>query len=217
MYKINPMKKLLSILLIAFAFSGFSQISFEQKSKVIDINANFGVYNTVGSDSTDRANGRVHNDKGAPYGFALGFEYGVLNWLGVGLKGQTCTYLTSQDTVTKTRPTGKANDIMLVLNAHLLRKKHFDLLTGFDLGYSGFKYSNNDVKHGVAKGGGFVWNFHVQPRLYFGKHFGMYMNISYISYAYPKLKLKDDDRSYTDRLKFKASGINVGIGFQFKF
>ena len=46
------MKKLLSILLVVIAFNGFSQISFEQKSKVIDVNANFGVYNTVESEAT---------------------------------------------------------------------------------------------------------------------------------------------------------------------
>ena len=211
------MKKLVSIILVAFALGGFSQASFEQKTKVIDINANFGVYNTVGSDSTERANGRVKNDKGAPYGFALGFEYGVLNWLGVGLKGQMCTYLTSKDTATGATPVGKANDVMLVLNAHMVRAKRFDLLGGFDLGYSGFKFSSNDKNHSIAKGGGFVWNVHIQPRLYFSNHFGMYMNLSYISYAYPKLKFKDDTRTYTDHLKFNASGINVGIGFQVKF
>lgn len=210
------MKKLVCALLVCLVFDGSSQVSFEKKSIVIDLNANFGIYNTVGSDSTARATGKSKSDKAAPYGFALGVEYGVLNWLGIGLKGQSCTYLTSTDSVTHTRPVAKAKDIMLVINAHFLRKKRVDLLAGFDIGYSGFKYSSNDVKHGIAKGGGLVYDFHLTPRIYFSDHFGMFMSLSYISYSYPKLKIHDDDRKYTDYLKYTGSGINIAIGLQVK-
>ncbi len=111
-------------------------------------------------------------------------------------------------------PVAKAKDLMLVINAHFLRKKRVDLLGGFDLGYSGFKYSSNNLKHGIAKGGGLVYDFHLTPRIYFSDHFGMYMNFSYISYSYPKLKVQDDDRKYTDYLKYLGSGVNIAIGFQ---
>ncbi|HWY11891.1 MAG TPA: hypothetical protein VN026_11230 [Bacteroidia bacterium] len=211
------MKKLISALFVCLAVSGFSQVSFEQKAKVIDVNANFGVYNTISSDSTARANGTTHSDKAAPYGFALGFEYGVLNWLGIGLKGQLCTYLTSKDAATGQTPKAQAKDLMLVINTHLLRKKHINLLAGFDFGYSGFKFSSNDTKNSIAKGGGYVYDLHLTPRLYFTNHLGMYMNLSYIGYGYPGLKISDNDRKYTDHLKFTANGVNVAIGFQVRF
>jgi hypothetical protein len=214
--KVN-MKKLFSAFLIALACHGFSQkVAFEKKTKVIDINANFGVYNTVSTDSTERAQGKNHQDKAAPYGFALSFEYGVLDWLGIGLKGQACTYLSSRDT-SGVKPDAKVKDIALVVNFHLVRKKRFDLLLGGNIGYSGFKFSSNDSKSSVAKGGGLMYDIHVQPRLYFSEHFGMYLSLSYIGYSYSKLKLSDNVRTYTDHLTFKGSGVNVGIGFQVQF
>ena len=218
MFKPYPMKKILSALFVCFALGGFSQVSFEQKSKVILLDANFGIYNTVGSDSTQRATGKSKSDKAAPYGFALGFEYGALNWLGIGLRGQLCTYLTQKDSATGATPVAKAKDIMVVVNAHLLRKKRADILLGFDFGYSGFTFNSNDPKlHGAAKGGGLIYDLHLQPRVYFGEHFGMFLNIAYVSYSYPKLKIHDDERKYTDHLKFTASGINVALGLQIKF
>lgn len=212
------MKKILSIVLLMAAFNGLAQkLSFEKNTKVIDVNASFGIYNIATTDSTARALGKKHTDKAAPYGFSLGFEYGVLNWLGIGLKAQACTYLSSRDSVTGVKPTAKSKDIALVINAHIVRKKRFDLVGGFNLGYSGFKYSSNDSKSSTAKGGGITYDLHVIPRLYFSDHFGMFLNLSYIGYSYAKLKVSDNERQYTDHLTYKGSGVNVGIGFQVQF
>ncbi len=211
------MKKILSLIIVCLAFNGLSQVSFSKKAFVVDLNANFGIYNTKAQDSTQRAKGHVNEDKAVPYGFALGLEYGVLNWLGIGLKGQAITYLTSKDSVSGLTPSVKSKDIALVVNAHLLRKKRFDLVFGGDLGYSGIKFETHDNKLTVAKGGGLMYDLHLTPRLYFGNHFGMFFNLAYAGYGYNKLKVSDNVRTYTDHINLKASGVSYAIGFQVKF
>ncbi|MGZ3883988.1 MAG: hypothetical protein ACXVPQ_13415 [Bacteroidia bacterium] len=213
------MKKAIVLFLISCCVSGFSQtLSFQKKSVVIDLNANLGIYNTTSQDSTSRAQGKPKHDKGAPYGFALGVEYGVLDWLGIGLKGQTISYIsTTKDSATGLTPSIKANDIALVVNAHLVRKKKFDLVFGGNIGYSHMTFRANDTQSGVAKGGGVTYDLHLIPRLYFGKHFGMYFSLSYAGYSYGKLSLSDKDRQYTDKIKLTASGVNYALGFQVMF
>ena len=211
------MKKLLCILLAGMALNSFSQKSFSKGSIVIDLNANLGIYNTVAQDSSDRAEGIKQTDKAVPYAFALGVEYGVLNFLSVGIKGQTATYLQGSDSTGKPRPTVKGNDIVLVVNSHLVRTKRFDLVFGGNFGYSNFKFKANDSKASMAKGGGIAYDLHLTPRLYFSKNFGMFFSLSYAGVGYNKLKFSDNVRKYTETVSIKASGVNYALGFQITF
>jgi hypothetical protein len=210
------MKKLLSVALVCLACEGFSQKSFSKGSIVVDLNANLGIYNTVAQDSTGRAEGTKDTDKAAPYGFALGIEYGVLDFLSVGIKGQLCTYIQGKDS-TGPVPTVKGKDIDLVVNGHLVRTKRFDLVLGGNIGYSGIKFKGNDTKSTMFKGGGVAYDIHLTPRLYFTKNFGMYFSLSYAGYSYKKLTLSDNERTYTNTVSFKESGVNYALGFQVTF
>jgi hypothetical protein len=211
------MKKLLSVLLICFTLVGLSQKSFSKKSIVIDLNANFGIYNTVAQDSSDRAEGKRSTDKAAPYSFALGVEYGVLDYLSVGIKGQTSTYLQGKDTTGGPVATVKGNDIVLVVNGHLVRTKRFDLVFGGNVGYSAIKFKGNDTKQSMIKGGGIAYDLHLTPRLYFSKNFGMYFSLAFAGNSYKKLRFSDNVRKYTETVSLKMSGVNYALGFQLTF
>ena len=210
------MKKLICALFVCLAFGSVAQKSFSKGSIVVTLDANLGIYNTVSRDSSDRAEGHSHSDKAAPYGFALGVEYGVLDFLSVGLKGQLCTYIQGSDS-TGPKPTVKGKDIVLVVNSHLIRTKRFDLVFGGNFGYSGIKFLANDTKASMFKGGGIAYDLHLTPRIFFSKNFGMFFNLSYAGYGYGKLKFSDNIRKYTETVSLKMSGVNYGMGFQVTF
>lgn len=211
------MKKILCVLFASLTLTSFSQKSFSKGSIVIDLNANLGIYNTVAQDSSDRAEGIKQTDKAVPYAFALGVEYGVLDFLSVGIKGQTATYLQGKDTTGGPVATVKGNDIVLVVNGHLVRTKRFDLVFGGNVGYSNIKFKSNDSKASMAKGGGVAYDLHLTPRLYFSKNFGMFFSLSYAGVSYKKLKFSDNVRKYTETVSLKGSGVNYALGFQVTF
>jgi hypothetical protein len=207
------MKKLIAVILICLTVSGFSQVSFSKKAVSVNLGGNFGVYNTIVTDSLARAEGRTSEGKGVPVGLSLGVEYGVLNMLGVGIKGQTYHYISDP----KDSLSVKGRDIAVLVNGHLIRKKKFDLIFGGTCGYSGINFTSSGYKKGVIKGGGLYYDLHLTPTLLFGKHFGMFFSIAYNGYVYKKLKVKDVDHNYTDHLTLKGSGPNYTLGFVFKF
>ena len=217
MFKIYPMRKLIVLVFVCLSFVSLGQKSFSKGSIVIDLNANLGIYNTVAQDSVGRAEGTKETDKAVPYAFALGFEYGVLDFLSVGIKGQLSTYLQGSDSTGKPRPTVKGSDIVLVVNSHLVRTKRFDLVFGGNFGYSNLKFKSNDANGSMAKGGGVAYDIHLTPRLYFSKNFGMFSSLAYAGVSYKKLKFSDNVRKYTETVSLKGSGVNCALGFQVTF
>ena len=141
----------------------------------------------------------------------------ILNWLGVGAKVQLSDYFTSRDTVTNTKPSIKAIDATLLVNAHFVRAKRVDMFAGFNVGYSYLNWEARDQAISAATGGGLVYDLHLQPRFYFGDHVGMFINLAYVHYSYNNMDFNNTYTHLTDVLQLNGGGVNFGLGIQGKF
>lgn len=218
------MKKIFILTGLAFLFlANLSAQSFEQGTKVIELQYEFGAYKTS---THDKVNNTTDDNNGAASKiFNASCEYGVLNWLGVGLKLQYDNYFTDPDTIHHTFPQAdeivdpkiSSFDVAAMGNVHLVRKDHFDLVFGANFGVSFFSYHVNDALATQANGTGSWIDLHLTPRFYFGNHFGMHLNFGYANFNYPNVKAKNSTQSSINAFSLKGSGANIGIGFQYRF
>ncbi len=208
------MKKVIVILSVLCTINAVAQKSFEKKTNVISFGADLGVYNYV---SKVASNPTSSSSRAANKMLHFNYERGVLNWLGIGAKLQLSDYFTEKDSVTHTKPSVKAIDGTVIINAHFLRTKRIDMLLGCNVGYSNMNWEARDQAISSAKGGGLTYDFHLQPRFYFGDHIGMFVNLSYINYAYRNMDFKNTYTNALDILDLTGGGVNFGFGFQAKF
>lgn len=204
----------LLIVLVFSSMSIFAQKSFEKKANVIYFGADLGLYNYnsyIASSNKSETNAALNK--------MLTFQYerGVLNWLGIGAKLQLSDYFTQKDSITNTKAQVRAIDGSIIINAHFLRRKRVDMLIGTNLGYSQLNWEARDAFISQAKGGGFTYDIHFQPRFYFGDHVGMFINLAYINYAYRNMDFTNTITNFDDVLDLVGGGTNFGLGFQVKF
>jgi len=207
-------RKLLALAVTLTAFTAYSQKSFEQNTNVIAFGADLGLYNYTSKVAT---NPRSTSSASLNKTLSLQYERGVLNWLGLGLKVGMSDYFTERDTVTGNKPKVQAIDASLLLNAHFVRSKYVDMLGGFNIGYSNMNYSAGDQFVSNAKGGGLMYDIHIQPRFYFGKYVGMFINLAYIHYDYNHMDFTNTFTKLNDVVSLNGGGINFGLGLQGKF
>jgi hypothetical protein len=208
------MKKVVVLLIVLCALNLSAQKSFEKKTNVIGFGMDLGFYNytsKVATNTTSDQSGALNKM------LSLQYERGILNWLGVGTKVQLSDYFTSTDSVTHTKPSVKAIDGSLFLNAHFVRTKHVDMLAGFNVGYSHMNYEARDQAISSATGGGIMYDLHLQPRFYFGNHVGMFINLAYVHYGYRNMDFQNTYSHANNILDLTGGGINFGFGIQGKF
>ena len=206
--------KITTVIFILTSLSIYSQVSFEKKANVIAFGADLGVYQYT---SKTLYNNLSSTTSAANKTLSLLYERAILNWLGVGAKIGINDYFTSVDSITHTKPTVQAIDATVLVNAHFVRSKHVDLLAGFNVGYSNLNYEARDASISSAKGGGLMFDLHFQPRFYFGKHIGMFINLAYINYNYQNMDFQNTSLKVVDVLQLKGGGVNFGLGIQGKF
>ncbi len=203
-----------TVIFILTSISVFSQVSFEKKANVIAFGADLGIYQYT---SKILSNNQSSSTAAANKTLSLLYERAILNWLGVGAKIGINDYFTSVDSITHTKPVVQAIDASVLVNAHFVRSKHVDLLAGFTAGYSNLNYEARDASISSAKGGGLIFDLHFQPRFYFGKHIGMFINLAYINYNYQNMDFQNTSLKIDDVLQLKGGGVNFGLGIQGKF
>ncbi len=207
-------KQLIIATALLSAISSTAQKSFEKKTNVIGFGADLGIYNyqsRVGSTNSTSSSAAANKM------LSLLYERGVTNWLGLGAKVQLSDYFTETDSATGTKPSVKAIDATLLVNAHFVKTKHVDLLTGFNIGYSNLNWEARDAYISQAQGGGLVFDLHLQPRFYFGDHVGMFLNLAYTHYGYKNMDFTNIYTQESDILDLVGGGVNFGIGLQAKF
>ncbi|MES2515572.1 MAG: hypothetical protein V4580_15560 [Bacteroidota bacterium] len=208
------MKKITALFLIVCSFHLSAQKSFEKNDNVIAFGLDVGLYNYT---SKVASNPKSDHSAALNKMMSLQYERAVLNWLGVGAKVQLSDYFTETDSVTHTKPSIKAIDGTLLVNAHFVRSKRVDMLAGFNIGYSQMNWEARDQAISGAKGGGLVFDLHLQPRFYFGNHIGMFINLAYVHYGYQNMDFQNTYTYYNDVLSLTGGGVNFGFGFQGKF
>ena len=191
-----------------------SEKSFQKGTNVVAFGLDLGLYSYT---SRIASNSTSDNSAAANKMLSLQYERGLINWLGVGAKVQLSDYFTETDSVTHTKPSVRAIDATVLVNAHFVRAKYVDMMGGFNIGYSYMNWEARDAYISGATGGGLVFDIHVQPRFYFGKHVGMFINLAYVNYSYNNLDFKNTYTNYIDVLSLKGGGVNFGFGFQGRF
>jgi hypothetical protein len=210
------MKKTLTLIICIVSLHVFSQ-SFHKGALVFDANTGIDVYGVKYHYQLKNTNTTHDESNGAAaYNFNFGLEYGLFNWLGVGLRGKFDHYFTSQDSTTHTTPTVKGYEIALLVNAHVVHTNHFDLPIGFDLGYSHLNYFENDISNNQIYGNGSYFNIHINPRFYIGR-FGFNINtaVPFINYS----NMTSNNAIYNQYIlaNWKAVGFSFGFGVQYRF
>jgi hypothetical protein len=208
------MKKITLGIAVLYSINLVAQQSFEKKSNVVAFGADLGIYNYV---TKVASNKQSDVSTAANKMLSLHYERGVSNWLGIGAKVLLSDYFTSKDTITNSKPSITGLDATILVNAHFLRTKRVDVLAGFNFGYSTLNWEARDQYISAAKGGGLIFDFHLQPRFYFGDHIGMFINLAYVNYSYKDLYFKNTVTNIPDVLDLTGAGVNFGFGFQGKF
>ena len=208
------MKKIILALSVLCSVNLLAQKSFEKKTNVIGFGADLGIYTY---ESKIESSPKSNTDQSANKMLSLHYERGVLNWLGIGAKIQLSDYFTEKDSITNSKPKVQALDATILVNAHFVRAKYVDMLAGFNVGYSTLSWEARDQFVSQAKGGGLVFDLHLQPRFYFGKHVGMFINLAYVNYNYQDLDFTNTYTKIDDLLDLKGGGVYFGIGLQGKF
>ena len=207
-------KGIVVIALLLTVLQASAQKSFEKNTNVIAFGADLGLYSfrsKITTEPQSSSQGVLNKT------LSLQYERGVLNWLGIGAKVGISDYFTSTDSVTHTKPSVKAIDASLLLNAHFIKAKYVDMLGGFNIGYSHINREARDQDVSNATGGGLMYDIHIQPRFYFGKHVGMFVNLAYIHYTYPSMDFQNTSTHLTGILDLRGGGVNFGLGLQAKF
>ena len=252
------MKKIfLSFLLTTFSLSLLTaqeDKAFHKGSITVDPSIGFAIYKTKSHSEHDEDywNGtsvvskRVVQDTTDGAGstiYGLNGEYGVTDWLGVGVRFAYSHYIqeTQHDTVLfptgvetfSYKPKARSVDFGINVNFHLVKGKRFDMPICLTFGYSNFKLSNNnpdtdpssyDNSGSVGKDNGMNYGILLMPKIYFGKtqHVGLAFHIGYMGYKYPSLQFSNNgDSNLNDnnnwKFRLNGNGFNIGIGLSIKF
>lgn len=226
------MKQFILITLgLIFTNAIYSQ-AFHKHAVVVDIGAGLNISKVAVQDAynTQMWNGsgfntvRIQkdtNDRAGAVVYPLTIEYGVKNWLGIAGRVAYSKYFAGTDSASGVKPNVRGIDAGLVFNLHLIKTKRFDMPIGVTLGYSNFKLESKDSIQSMAKDNGLNYGFAAVPRLYFGKHFGVSLNVGYMVYTYPNLLFSNKNDSNVndnnDRIyKLKSSGTNIGVSILIK-
>lgn len=207
-------RHLFASVVLLTSLNASAQKSFEKNTNVVAFGADLGLYNYTSKVAT---NPRSSASASLNKTLSLHYERGVLNWLGIGAKVGISDYFTERDSVTGDKAKVQAIDASLLVNAHFVRAKYVDMLGGFNIGYSHMNYSAGDQYISNAKGGGLMYDIHIQPRFYFGKHVGMFINLAYIHYSYNHMDFTNTFTRLDDVVSLNGGGVNFGLGIQGKF
>ena len=220
------------ILLSVFIFSILSgkiySQAFEKGNITLSPAFNLGVYGTEINEEYTSIQGlrekNTETDAAVSMIIPVMLEYGIKDWLGVGVRFGYSAYLTGTDSVEfKSKVNGI--DGTLFLNLHLIKsRKRFDMPISAQFGYSNLKIDFNDNQDLKAEDGGYTYGFSLLPRIYITKHFGFQFNVGYVAYVYPSLQFSDKTSSDVNaragkdwNFRFEGSGVNLGAGLILKF
>ncbi len=182
--------------------------SFEKGTGVADAGIGFSLYHSEVTQTNPDWN---EKDTVGAIIFPVNYEYGILNWLGVGGMFRFSNYIEGDSSSTQAVGT----DIAGRVNLHALRKKRVDLLAGITFGYSFIRYSANDALGTEAKGHGINFGVEGITRFYFSDHFGIFLNGGYLMHDYPTVVISNSVAE--EEFHYSERGFDLGLGIMIKF
>lgn len=212
------MKKLIVLFILAFSIVKAQDPAFYKGALVADLTYGVDVYKVkyhYALKSNASADTTIEDGAGSR-GWTIGAQYGVVKWLGLGLRAKFDNYFTDTDKVTKRKPTVTGFEIGAVVDFHPVRKQHFDLILGAEMGYSSLLYDVNDGQNTQIYGTGSWFNFHITPRLYFGR-FGIGISLNFPRINYPNMTTNDKNINNLVVSSWKATGFGFNFGLSYRF
>jgi hypothetical protein len=209
------MKKIVvcfSAFIFSFSLTSKAQ-TFQRGSLIVSASYGFDIYHLqlheVNNYYTPPQT--VNTTGGAGSGNAnLGAEFGVTNWLGLGVQFKLDSYLHSSNV---TQANGFEGG--LIINAHIVRHLHFDFLAGLNLGASSLTITWNDGYNDQIYGSGSWGDFHITTRIYFGK-FGVSATLYFPTINYNLSSNNEIFNTYiADTWKASGEGLNIGVQYHF--
>ncbi|HTA83949.1 MAG TPA: hypothetical protein VK783_13480 [Bacteroidia bacterium] len=158
----------------------------------------------------------VHSIKLRASNFNLTGEYGLFDFLGVGLIGRIDNYYVSEDEYIKTVPSAADEQAGAVVNIHFISQRHLDLLAGIDAGFSQLDYALNDYDIRTLISGYGTWgDIHATGRWYFGQ---VGINLSLYGATSNYDNLHSDKTPAGEYLvsSFKTMACGIGFGLQYR-
>jgi len=216
------MKKAITyIALFIFSFTLFTPCSaqtFQTGSLIVSAAYGFDVYSLREHEIetyTSPAGTKEVNSGAASGNINVGGEYGVTNWLGLGLQFKFDNYL-HKDSGNTGIQSAYGFEYGAIINFHIVRHLHFDLLGGLDLGLSSLTLTSNDGYNDQIYGKGGWFDIHFTTRVYIGK-FGFSATLYFPTINYPTLTSNNQTFNTYIIDSWHASGTGLNIGVQYHF
>lgn len=215
--KNNLLLPLILFIAISGLITNLMAQSFSGGSLLLSLNTGVEAYNTEYKYQIKNTNfDTIIKDQAGNKNYWLGVEYGVVKWLGIGIKAKVNNYFTEKDQYTGVTPTANSFEIAFTVRSHLIRSKHFDLPIGLSIGGSSLTYNNNNPNNPVTvTGKGSYFDLHIQPMVYF-KRFGFNLYIGLPSVNYSDMTTNRDVINQAIIAKWKGKGVLLGIGLQYR-
>jgi hypothetical protein len=188
-----------------------SSASFQSGSLIVSMN--FGVdgyslkqsqLNTYTGQTKDTTTGAASSN------FSIGGEYGVVKWLGLGLQFKFDNYFHDN-----TLQSALGFESGLIINFHIIRHTHFDLLAGFNLGHSSLTITSIYNNYQIY-GSGTWGDLHFTAREYIGR-FGFSETLYFPDITYNALTSNIGLFNEFIIASWKATGEGFNFGVQYHF
>jgi hypothetical protein len=185
--------------------------SFQTGSLIVS--ANFGVdgYSLHQSQTNSYTGKTIDTTTGAASSnFNLAGEIGVAKWLGLGLQFKLDNYFHGDNI-----QSALGFESGIIVNAHILRHLHFDLLAGLNLGHSSLTITSIYDNIQIYGSGSWV-DLHFTAREYLGK-FGFSETIYFPDVSYNQLTSNVGLFNEFILESWKATGVGFNWGIEYHF
>ncbi|HXC04665.1 MAG TPA: outer membrane beta-barrel protein [Bacteroidia bacterium] len=192
-----------------FSHSSSAQC-IERGTSILELSARLGDYNDATHFHLTSSSASA-TLKSAIY--ALSYEITPFKWLGVGLQLRYDQYI---DSATLKQNAYSLN-VPIFFNIHIIHTTHINLYAGMAYGFTSLSYNSNDISQTKYSGIGSLYDIHAGLRFFLSDHFGISIPVSYTNFSYPNLDLSNPHVSISNWADKTVSGLNIGLGLNYKF
>jgi hypothetical protein len=192
--------------------------SYHKGSIILDLNTGIEIYNFNSSYHAVSVAGLPDtsiSDQIGNSSQALGLEFGIGKYVGVGLRAKTSVFFDNLDRITNSRGDMNTRDLMVMVNLHPLVVKNFDLVLGAEAGLSQLRLDMNNPAGTTLEGKGGSVAIYVNPRLYLGR-FGLNLKTYLPVIRYGKLRSEDSEAGTYILSALEGSGLGLSLGIQLR-
>lgn len=200
-------KTILLLLLSAYAGISFSQESFGEDNRNLDIKLDFAGYSGT---ITDNFTDSVQNSTAGGIVLTTQMQWAVARSISLGGSVAFNYYLNSFES-SEGNPRLTGLDANFIFDAHFLRSPKTDMMAGLKLGIAGIRLNSDDGTGDVYGSMGGTADIHFMARFYVSNRMAIIANIALPGYSFNKF-----GKNLFDTYTIKWNGLCFGTGIAFK-